>query len=62
MKWIISNVFTEQIKHLRKRYPKIDIDIMEFQNRFNLIDMTALGKDLWKCRVGNKSIPTGKSG
>jgi hypothetical protein len=59
-----SETFLQEFKKLRKKFKKIDSDlkklIPELQN--NPKYGTSLGNNLFKVRVPNSSIPTGKSG
>ena len=56
--------FEKDVKKLKKKFPKIKNDLVELVN--NLSQNAELGIDLgsniFKIRIPNSSIPTGKSG
>lgn len=56
--------FTKDVKKLHKKYKNIATDLKSLQN--TLIDNPkagiALGENLYKIRLANSSVPTGKSG
>jgi len=56
--------FEKDVKKLKKKFPKIKNDLVDFIDKLSSnpelgID---LGKNIFKVRVPNSSIPTGKSG
>jgi mRNA-degrading endonuclease RelE of RelBE toxin-antitoxin system len=59
-----SNQFLKDIKKLRKKFPLIkkDIDSLIENLKTNPTIGTSLGENLYKIRIPNSSIPTGKSG
>ncbi|MEO1954847.1 MAG: type II toxin-antitoxin system RelE/ParE family toxin [Campylobacterales bacterium] len=56
--------FEKDVKKLKKRYPKIKNNLTELINLLtsNPELGTSLGDNIFKIRVPNSSIPTGKSG
>ena len=56
--------FEKDVKRLKKKYPNIKQDITKFINELSLNPMlgTNLGENIFKARIPNSSIPTGKSG
>ena len=62
MDFIISEYFLSKIKKLHKDFPKIESDFYDFQKNFVLENGKHLWKSIYKFRIKNSSIPTGKSG
>jgi len=56
--------FEKDVKTLKKKFPKIKNDLEKFINELALNPElgTNLGDNIFKVRVSNSSIPTGKSG
>jgi len=56
--------FEKDVKTLKKKFPKIKNDLVKFINELSLNPElgTNLGENIFKVRVSNSSIPTGKSG
>ena len=56
--------FEKDVKKLKKKFPKIKNDLLEFINELSLNPEIGikLGENIFKVRVPNSSIPTGKSG
>lgn len=56
--------FEKDIKKLKKKFPKIKNDLVEIINKLSLDPEIGinLGENIFKIRVQNSSIPTGKSG
>jgi len=56
--------FEKDVKKLKKKFPKIKNDLLEFVNELSLNPEIGinLGENIFKVRVPNSSIPTGKSG
>jgi mRNA-degrading endonuclease RelE of RelBE toxin-antitoxin system len=59
-----SELFIKDTKKLKKRFPLIKNDVKSLIEELKLNPKlgTPLGNDLFKIRVPNSSIPTGKSG
>ena len=60
----VSPKFEKELKQLAKRYKKIKQDLQLFEKKLlsNPTLGTPLGDNLYKIRIPNSSIPTGKSG
>jgi mRNA-degrading endonuclease RelE of RelBE toxin-antitoxin system len=56
--------FEKDVKKLKKKFPKIKSDLTKFINELKVNPQlgTSLGDNIFKIRVPNSSIPTGKSG
>jgi len=56
--------FEKDVKILKKKFPKIKNDLQKFINELALNPElgTNLGDNIFKIRIVNSSIPTGKSG
>ena len=56
--------FEKDIKKLKKKFPNIKNDLIEFINELstNLTLGINLGENIFKVKIPNSSIPTGKSG
>jgi len=56
--------FEKDVKRLKKRFPKIKIDLQDFVKELSKNGklVVELGGGIYKVRVSNSSIPTGKSG
>ncbi len=56
--------FEKDIKKLKKKFPKIKNDLVNFINELSSNPELGihLGENLFKVRIPNSSIPTGKSG
>jgi len=56
--------FEKDVKKLKKKFPKIKNDLLEFVNKLSLNPEIGinLGENIFKVRIQNSSIPTGKSG
>ena len=56
--------FEKDVKKLKKKFPKIKNDLLEFVNELSSNPKigTNLGENIFKVRIPNSSIPTGKSG
>jgi len=56
--------FEKDVKKLKKRFPKIKDDLIRFINELSINPKLGinLGENIFKVRVSNSSIPTGKSG
>jgi len=56
--------FEKDVKKLKKKFPKIKKDLTDFIKLLhkNPETGTHLGKNIFKSRIPNSSIPTGKSG
>ena len=56
--------FEKDVKKLKKKFPKIKSDLVNFVNQLLLNPKMGidLGKNIFKVRIPNSSIPTGKSG
>jgi mRNA-degrading endonuclease RelE of RelBE toxin-antitoxin system len=56
--------FEKDVKRLKKKFPKIKLDLLELLNKLSINPEigTNLGNNIFKIRVPNSSIPTGKSG
>ena len=56
--------FEKDVKKLKKRFPKIKNDLLQLINRLSSNPElgTNLSENIFKIRVPNSSIPTGKSG
>jgi len=56
--------FEKDVKILKKKFPKIKNDLQKFINELALNPElgTNLGDNIFKIRIANSSIPTGKSG
>ena len=56
--------FEKDVKKLKKKFPKIKNDLVKFINELSLnLELGInLGENLFKIRIQNSSIPTGKSG
>ena len=61
---ISSPTFEKEIKKLKKRFPKIKDDISKLIATLyeNPNIGISLGENIYKIRIPNSSIPTGKSG
>lgn len=58
-----SSFFLKDLKQLKKRYKKIDVDLKDAIKEIENDDLgTSLGFNVFKKRVKNSSVPTGKSG
>jgi len=57
-----AKYFSNQIEKIKKRYPNIEVDVLEEVSRFNQGKVIALGHNLFKVKVKNSDIPCGKSG
>jgi mRNA-degrading endonuclease RelE of RelBE toxin-antitoxin system len=64
LKIISLNTFAKDVKKLHKKYKNISADLKKLQNTLmqNPKEGIELGHNLYKIRVANSSIPTGKSG
>jgi hypothetical protein len=60
----LSPRFQKDVKHLKKKYKLIknDISLLILELKENPYSGTSLGDGVFKIRVPNSSIPTGKSG
>lgn len=56
--------FEKDVKKLKKKFPKIKNDLVKLVNALSLNPKEGieLGSDIFKIRIPNSSIPTGKSG
>ena len=56
--------FEKDVKKLKKKFPKIKNDLVDFINELSLNPELGinLGETIFKVRILNSSIPTGKSG
>lgn len=56
--------FEKDVKKLKKRFPKIKTDLVNFLNELSQNPEVGvnLGDNAFKVRIPNSSIPTGKSG
>jgi len=56
--------FEKDVKKLKKKFPKIKNDLVDFINKLSSNPKLGidLGENIFKIRVPNSSIPTGKSG
>jgi mRNA-degrading endonuclease RelE of RelBE toxin-antitoxin system len=56
--------FEKDVKKLKKKFPKIKSDLVNFVNQLLLNPKMGidLGENIFKVRIPNSSIPTGKSG
>jgi len=56
--------FEKDVKKLKKKFPKIKKDLVDFIDKLLLNPKlgTDLGENIFKVRIPNSSIPTGKSG
>ena len=56
--------FEKDVKKLKKKFPKIKNDLVDFINELSLNPEIGinLGENIFKVRIPNSSIPTGKSG
>ncbi len=56
--------FEKDVKKLKKRFPKIKDDLLKLINDLSSNPKSGidLGENIFKIRVPNSSIPTGKSG
>ena len=66
MKYKIETIprFEKDVKKLKKKFPKIKNDLVRFVNQLLLNSKMGidLGENIFKVRIPNSSIPTGKSG
>ena len=56
--------FEKDVKKSKKKFPKIKSDLVNFVNQLLLNPKMGidLGENIFKARIPNSSIPTGKSG
>ena len=56
--------FEKDVKKLKKKFPKIKDDLVKFVNELSINPELGvnLGDKIFKVRIPNSSIPTGKSG
>jgi len=56
--------FEKDVKKLKKKFPKIKNDLLKLVNELLLNPQKGinLGENIFKIRIPNSSIPTGKSG
>ena len=56
--------FEKDAKKLKKKFPKIKTDLLELTNDLQLNPELGihLGENIFKVKISNSSIPTGKSG
>jgi mRNA-degrading endonuclease RelE of RelBE toxin-antitoxin system len=56
--------FEKEVKKLKKKFPKIKKDLMDFLDILSTNPELGinLGENIFKVRIPNSSIPTGKSG
>ena len=56
--------FEKDVKRLKKKFSKIKDDLIKFINNLsqNHTSGINLGENIFKIRIPNSSIPTGKSG
>ncbi|MEA2100867.1 MAG: hypothetical protein U9P72_12145 [Campylobacterota bacterium] len=56
--------FEKDVKKLKKRFPKIKNDLLKLISELSLNPELgiSLGENIFKIRIQNSSIPTGKSG
>ncbi len=56
--------FEKDVKKLKKKFPKIKNDLIKFIDESSLNPTLGieLGENIFKVRIPNSSIPTGKSG
>ncbi len=56
--------FEKDVKKLKKKFPKIKDDLVKFINKLSSNPELGinLGENIFKVRIPNSSIPTGKSG
>lgn len=61
---IVSLKFKKDLKILKKKYKKIDQDLQNLKKQLltNPTIGTPLGNNLYKIRIPNSSVPTGKRG
>lgn len=61
---IVSPTFEKEVKKLKKRYKKISFDLKSLITNLYVNPKlgTPLGNEIYKIRIPNSSIPTGKSG
>jgi len=59
-----SDAFKKDVKKLSKKYRliKVDIELLVTELEKNPTTGTPLGSDLYKIRLANSSVPTGKRG
>ena len=66
MKFKIETIprFEKDVKKLKKKFPKIKNDLIDFIDKLSSNPKlgTDLGENIFKVRIPNSSIPTGKSG
>jgi len=62
MNFIIKEEFSKKLNILFKKYKNILKDFDNFQETFNLSQQKHLWQWIYKCRMKNTSIPTGKRG
>ena len=60
MKTLITPYFAKELKNLEKRYKRVRDDVDSFFEYEDIHEGTHLWENVWKCRIGNSSIPTGK--
>jgi mRNA-degrading endonuclease RelE of RelBE toxin-antitoxin system len=62
-KIVALNRFQKDVKKLKKRFPKIKNDLILLMNELQTNHRAgiSLGENIFKIRVANSSIPTGKS-
>lgn len=60
MKFVETGYFLEQLTRLSHKYPQIYDDYKEFKKLFNPSFETDLGRNIFKARRKNSSIPVGK--
>ena len=60
----VSLKFKKELKQLSKKYKHIDVDLQSLKQKLlkNPTLGTPLGNDIYKIRIPNSSIPTGKRG
>ena len=56
--------FEKDIKKLKKKFPKIKTDLIDLIKKLSVDPElgTPLGENIFKVRIPNSSVPTGKSG
>lgn len=61
MKIFFSNSFKDQLKKLKKKFPKIKEDLLNKLNQINIQNEIHIGKSIFKVRIKSSDQNKGKS-
>lgn len=62
MKIFFSKYFKNQLKKLKKKFPKIKEDLLDKLNNLNIEEEIHIGRSIFKIRIKSSDLNKGKSG